>query len=97
MGLFSLSRRQTVPEAPSTVPDLGFKTPTSSTPDVEKDDSFASKEQVDVQYGDRSEITELTPMEALNWNVDGDTSPFPEVQACVSTEDDPSLEVNSQA
>lgn len=38
---------------------------------------------------------ELTPMESARWDVSGDRSPFPEVQACVSTEDDMGLEVNS--
>lgn len=96
MGLFSLPRRQTsASEAPSAAPDLAFKS--SSTPelDIEKEDSLTSKEKEDAKYVDRAELIELTPMEALKWNVDGDESPFPEVQACVSTEDDESLEVNS--
>ncbi|KAJ6618832.1 OPT oligopeptide transporter [Mycena sp. CBHHK59/15] len=96
MGIFSFSRRQSASEVPSTVPDLGFKS--SSTPDldIEKDDSLTSKEKEVAKYVDRAaDFTELTPMEALHWNVDGDESPFPEVQACVSTDDDPTLEVNT--
>ncbi|KAJ7074114.1 OPT oligopeptide transporter [Mycena amicta] len=67
--------------------------------DPEKaDDSLTSKERLDldVKYNvDDAQLVELTPMEAFNWNVDGDESPFPEVQACVSTADDPSLETNT--
>ncbi|KAJ7362691.1 OPT oligopeptide transporter [Mycena albidolilacea] len=77
------------------VPDLGFKVSASDL-DLEKDDSLTSKEKLKEDVSDvDAELTELTPMEALKWNVDGDQSPFPEVQACVSTEDDESLEVNT--
>lgn len=94
MALLSLFRRQAEPEVPSAVPEI----PSGSTsPDPEKDSFSSKEEQSDVKYVDRAELTELTPMEALHWNVDGDQSPFPEVAACVSTEDDPTLEVNSQA
>ncbi|KAJ7481221.1 OPT oligopeptide transporter [Mycena galericulata] len=103
MGLFSLPRRQTASEAPIPAPNLGIPTSSLNTPDIEKDaldiekdGSFSSKGQADVKYVDLdAELTELTPMEALKWSVDGDQSPFPEVQACVSTEDDPTLEVNT--
>jgi hypothetical protein len=97
MGLFSLPLRQTAEsEAPSPVQDLGFKASASDL-DLEKDDSLTSKEKFKEDVSDvDAELTELTPMEALKWNVDGDQSPFPEVRACVSTEDDESLEVNSQ-
>jgi hypothetical protein len=37
------------------------------------------------------EKTELTPVQAFKVKVDGDESPFPEVQACVPTTDDPSI------
>ncbi|KAJ5329424.1 hypothetical protein N7452_009814 [Penicillium brevicompactum] len=40
---------------------------------------------------DRGELTELTPVEAFKWNVEGDQSPFPEVAACVSNKDDPTI------
>ncbi|KAJ5221548.1 uncharacterized protein N7469_010435 [Penicillium citrinum] len=43
----------------------------------------------------RSELAEITPVEALKWNVDGDESPFPEVAACVSNKDDPSIACNT--
>ncbi|KAJ7806252.1 OPT oligopeptide transporter protein-domain-containing protein, partial [Mycena olivaceomarginata] len=96
MGLFSLPLRHTAEsEAPSPVQDLGFKASASDL-DLEKDDSLTSKEKFKEDVSDvDAELTELTPMEALKWNVDGDQSPFPEVQACVSTEDDESLEVNT--
>ncbi|KAJ5529204.1 hypothetical protein N7527_002597 [Penicillium freii] len=44
---------------------------------------------------DRAELTELTPVEAFKWNVDGDQSPFPEVAACVSNKDDPTMACNT--
>ncbi|KAJ6490473.1 OPT oligopeptide transporter [Mycena vulgaris] len=94
MGLFSLPRRRAADEVPNTVPDLGSKSSSSAEFDIETD--LTSTEKDDAHYVDqRAELTELTPMEALKWNVDGDESPFPEVQACVSTDDDPSLEVNT--
>ncbi|KAJ7876857.1 OPT oligopeptide transporter [Mycena olivaceomarginata] len=96
MGLFSLPLRQTAEsEAPSAVQDLRFKASPSDL-DLEKDDSLTSKEKFKEDVSDVDpELTELMPMEALKWNVDGDQSPFPEVQACVSTEDGESLEVNT--
>ncbi|KAJ7315594.1 OPT oligopeptide transporter protein-domain-containing protein [Mycena albidolilacea] len=96
MGLFSLPLHQTAESgAPSPVQDLGFKASASDL-DLEMDDSLMSKEKFKEDVSDvDTELTELTPMEALKWNVDGDQSPFPEVQACVSTEDDESLEVNT--
>ncbi|EIM86107.1 OPT oligopeptide transporter [Stereum hirsutum FP-91666 SS1] len=42
-----------------------------------------------------ADTKELTPMESARWDVSGDRSPFPEVQACVSTGDDVELEVNT--
>ncbi|OGM46195.1 putative oligopeptide transporter [Aspergillus bombycis] len=41
------------------------------------------------------EISELPPVEAFKWNVDGDQSPFPEVAACVSNTDDPTMLCNT--
>ncbi|BAE64461.1 unnamed protein product [Aspergillus oryzae RIB40] len=41
------------------------------------------------------EIDELPPVEAFKWNVDGDQSPFPEVAACVSNTDDPTMLCNT--
>ncbi|CAG8973878.1 hypothetical protein HYALB_00003656 [Hymenoscyphus albidus] len=43
----------------------------------------------------RSEKTELTPVEALTWSVDGDQSPFPEVAACVNNTDDSTIACNT--
>ncbi|KAF4764871.1 hypothetical protein N7455_004899 [Penicillium solitum] len=40
---------------------------------------------------DRAELTEITPVEAFKWSVEGDQSPFPEVAACVSNKDDPTM------
>lgn len=42
------------------------------------------------------EVVELTPMEAFKRRVDGEESPFPEVQACVPTDDDPSIMINRE-
>ncbi|KAE8152078.1 OPT superfamily oligopeptide transporter [Aspergillus avenaceus] len=42
-----------------------------------------------------AEQTELTPVEAFKWDVDGDQSPFPEVAACVSNKDDPTALCNT--
>lgn len=42
------------------------------------------------------EVVELTPTEAFKRRVDGDESPFPEVQACVPTDDDPSIMINCE-
>ncbi|KAI2706901.1 hypothetical protein DTO013E5_522 [Penicillium roqueforti] len=44
---------------------------------------------------DRAELTELTPVEAFKWSVEGDQSPFPEVAACVSNKDDPTIACNT--
>lgn len=67
--------------------------------DVEKagNDSLSQKESHSQHDGDRmdADTKELTPMESARWDVSGDRSPFPEVQACVSTDDDVRLEVNS--
>ncbi|RDW87636.1 hypothetical protein BP5796_03330 [Coleophoma crateriformis] len=43
----------------------------------------------------RADRVELTPAEAFQRNVDGDQSPFPEVAACVSNTDDPSIPCNT--
>ncbi|PLN86877.1 OPT superfamily oligopeptide transporter [Aspergillus taichungensis] len=48
-----------------------------------------------LEWIDRSEFTEVTPIEAFKWNVGGDQSPFPEVAACVSNKDDPELLCNT--
>ncbi|KAH8434393.1 uncharacterized protein LDX57_012041 [Aspergillus melleus] len=42
-----------------------------------------------------SEGKEITPVEAFKWSVEGDQSPFPEVAACVSNKDDPSIPCNT--
>ncbi|CAK7207966.1 hypothetical protein SEUCBS139899_010800 [Sporothrix eucalyptigena] len=39
----------------------------------------------------KAEKTELTPDEAFRWDVSGDQSPFPEVEACVPNTDDPEI------
>ncbi|CAG8168598.1 unnamed protein product [Penicillium salamii] len=44
---------------------------------------------------DRGDLTELTPVEAFKWSVEGDQSPFPEVAACVSNKDDPATACNT--
>ncbi|KAB8231711.1 OPT oligopeptide transporter protein-domain-containing protein [Aspergillus alliaceus] len=41
------------------------------------------------------EATELSPVEAFKWNVEGDESPFPEVAACVSNKDNPTMLCNT--
>ncbi|CAG8215240.1 unnamed protein product [Penicillium olsonii] len=48
-----------------------------------------------VHKQDRGELTELTPVEAFKWSVEGDQSPFPEVAACVSNKDDPAIACNT--
>lgn len=87
------------------------------TMDLEAEDS--NQDPGDKLY--RSEQTEITPVEALKWNVDGDESPcmlliksnavtvdskkassvnifdtVPEVAACVSNKDDPTIACNSE-
>jgi hypothetical protein len=66
--------------------------------DVEKSGGSSPTDSVEKLYKDGSyaEEVELTPMEALKWNVDGDESPFPEVQACVPTTDDPTIQINRE-
>ncbi|KAM0152898.1 hypothetical protein ACHAQE_007869 [Botrytis cinerea] len=44
---------------------------------------------------EKIEAVELIPTEAFQWNVEGDQSPFPEVAACVSNTDDPSIPCNT--
>ena len=99
-----LSKRQTSTSgSPSdslaaSEPDLPFSPQDSKVGgDVDVEKSSIDKGSADerLEAGHRAEKVELTPMEAAEWNVDGDESPFPEVQACVPTTDDPTLEVNS--
>ncbi|KAJ5946528.1 Tetrapeptide transporter OPT1/isp4 [Penicillium verhagenii] len=62
--------------------------------DLELEDTNQDRE--DWRYrSDRGELTELTPVEAFKWNVEGDQSPFPEVAACVSNKDDPTIPCNT--
>lgn len=56
-------------------------------------EKVSEKEDAAAQWVD---VVELTPIEALERDVDGDQSPFPEVAACVPNTDDPSIEVNSK-
>lgn len=42
-------------------------------------------------------VEQLTPMEAFKRKVDGNESPFPEVQACVPTDDDPTIMINRKS
>ncbi|KAF4626323.1 hypothetical protein G7Y89_g11837 [Cudoniella acicularis] len=60
--------------------------------DIE-DADFAGESKGLLQRADK---TELTPVEAFKWDVSGDQSPFPEVAACVSNTDDPSIPCNSE-
>jgi hypothetical protein len=85
-------------------------------PDVsETHTSDLEAENTHLDPGDllyRSDKTELTPVEAFKWSVEGDQSPckfnsiqdgwslclyitVPEVAACVSNKDDPTLACNS--
>ncbi|OGE57991.1 hypothetical protein PENARI_c001G09463 [Penicillium arizonense] len=68
-------------------------------PDVsETHTSDLEAENTHLDPGDllyRSDKTELTPVEAFKWSVEGDQSPFPEVAACVSNKDDPTLACNT--
>lgn len=91
--------------APTPTAELPFSspvTPGEKDIDVEKTgsekelgDSYDTVQELDGEYVD-ADKKELTPMESSKWDVSGDRSPFPEVQACVSTEDDVGLEVNSE-
>lgn len=85
-----LSRRTNASQAPSLTDQKEL--PYDGNSDLEKSSGADKGSDIVV---DHEEKKELTPMEAAKWSVDGDESPFPEVQACVSTEDDPTLEVNS--
>ncbi|KAJ6102972.1 hypothetical protein N7486_005399 [Penicillium sp. IBT 16267x] len=68
----------------------------SETKDADLESEDTSQEPGTWRYrSDRAELTELTPVEAFTWNVDGDQSPFPEVAACVSNKDDPSISCNT--
>ncbi|KAJ5290707.1 uncharacterized protein N7443_010960 [Penicillium atrosanguineum] len=66
----------------------------TQTTDVEVEDAQQDPKAW-LYQSDRSEITELTPVEAFKWNVEGDQSPFPEVAACVSNKDDPTMVCNT--
>ncbi|BGP49615.1 hypothetical protein JCM10450v2_005516 [Rhodotorula kratochvilovae] len=64
--------------------------------DLEKSNPAYSDEDDKVdQRAKVLEANELSPMEAFNINVDGDQSPFPEVQACVPNTDDPEMLVST--
>jgi hypothetical protein len=80
----------------------------TQTSDPEADNTHQDPD--DLLY--RSDRTELTPVEAFKWSVEGDQSPcnfnsiqyvwslclyitVPEVAACVSNKDDPTLACNS--
>ncbi|KAJ5659972.1 hypothetical protein N7507_006423 [Penicillium longicatenatum] len=68
----------------------------SETKDADLESEVTSQEPGTWRYkSDRAELTELTPVEAFTWNVEGDQSPFPEVAACVSNKDDPSISCNT--
>ncbi|KAJ5527623.1 hypothetical protein N7513_011782 [Penicillium frequentans] len=68
----------------------------SETKDADLESEDTNQEPGTWRYrSDRAELTELTPVEAFTWNVEGDQSPFPEVAACVSNKDDPSISCNT--
>ncbi len=91
-GLLKSKRATGSEAADASEPELPFESKNSS-PDVDLEKS-SSLDKED-SYDRPTDKTELTPMEALKWNVDGDQSPFPEVAACVPNTDDPTMEVNS--
>ncbi|KAJ5200127.1 Oligopeptide transporter OPT superfamily [Penicillium cf. griseofulvum] len=64
------------------------------TPDLESEHSNLDPGEY-LYKADRAELTELTPVEAFKWNVEGDQSPFPEVASCVSNKDDPTIACNT--
>ncbi|KAF8917594.1 OPT oligopeptide transporter [Mucidula mucida] len=92
-GLFKLKRATGSEAADASEPELPFDCKDGS-PDVDLEKS-SSLDKEDDSYHHPTDKTELTPMEALKWNVDGDQSPFPEVAACVPNTDDPTMEVNT--
>ena len=63
--------------------------------DIEKDPSYSDDASELKNLSKVAEVTELTPAEAFDVNVDGNESPFPEVNASVSTSDDPTIQINS--
>lgn len=68
----------------------------------EKDDDKGYNKEVEAGYttessSDYDQAVEITPMEAFKRKVDGDESPFPEVQACVPTNDDPTIMINRKS
>lgn len=63
--------------------------------DIEKEPGYGDNASESKNLSKVAEVTELTPAEAFDVNVDGDESPFPEVNASVSTSDDPSIQINS--
>ncbi|KAJ5997049.1 hypothetical protein N7522_008709 [Penicillium canescens] len=75
-----------------------FKNPIKDPDVLETHTSDLEAENTHQDPGDllyRSDRTELTPGEAFKWSVEGDQSPFPEVAACVSNKDDPTLACNT--
>ncbi|KXG47533.1 Oligopeptide transporter OPT superfamily [Penicillium griseofulvum] len=64
------------------------------TPDLESEHTNLDPGEY-LYKADRAELTELTPVEAFKWNVEGDQSPFPEVASCVSNKDDPTIACNT--
>ncbi|RJE20624.1 oligopeptide transporter [Aspergillus sclerotialis] len=76
--------------------DRKWKHPAKTrTTDVEADLHESGDREADSPLPIRSERAELTPAEALKWDVHGDQSPFPEVAACVTNKDDPSMPCNT--
>jgi hypothetical protein len=76
----------------------GTQTPRTLT---DKDNDKGYSKEVETGYttessSDYDQATEHTPMEAFKRKVDGDESPFPEVQACVPTDDDPTIMINRE-
>lgn len=69
------------------------KKDTITVSDIEADANQSEDGKEDILH--RAEKTELTPAEAFKRNVEGDQSPFPEVAACVSNTDNPSIPCNT--
>lgn len=99
------------PHASTLTYDISLATPDSEDYDKsgtqtprtlnDKDDDKGYSKEVEAGYttessSDYDQATELTPMEAFKRKVDGDESPFPEVQACVPTDDDPTIMINRE-
>ncbi|KKY23899.1 putative oligopeptide transporter [Phaeomoniella chlamydospora] len=78
--------------------DLKEKAVVETNVSDEDVDTYADKEKGSDEGEEliyRADKTELTPVEAFKWNVDGDQSPFPEVAACVANTDDPTIPCNT--